>query len=385
MNQQSALKIAIVAGEASGDILGGGLARSLKAKHPNIELRGVAGPEMRDAGVKALADIEELAVFGIFEVLKHLPRLLKLRKRLRQELLQWRPDVMIGIDAPDFNLGLESSLREQGIKTVHYVSPTVWAWREKRVEKVAKAVDHVLCLFPFEVDFYAKHNVAASCVGHTLADQVPERVDKPSARKALNLAEQGTLIAMLPGSRAGEIKRLGSLFVATAAWLLERQPELNFAVPCNNARNKAAMQEHINEAGLQQRIRLIDGRSREVMAAADAILLASGTAALEGLLVKRPMVVAYKVSALTYWLIMFFKLMKIDQYSLPNLLAGRNTIPELIQENAQVETMGQAVLDWLEQPEKCERLLVKFDAVHKDLKRNASEVAADTVLKLVEQ
>ena len=376
------LKIAIVAGEASGDILGGGLARALNAKYPNVEIRGVAGPEMRAAGVQALADIEELAVFGIFEVLKHLPRLLKLRKRLKAELLEWRPDVMIGIDAPDFNLGLETYLREQGIKTVHYVSPTVWAWREKRVEKVAKAVDHVLCLFPFEVDFYAKHNVAASCVGHTLADQVPERVDRPAAREALGLPLDGTLVALLPGSRAGEVKRLGALFVATAQWLLARHPELRFAVPCNNDRNKAGMAAHIAAAGLEDKITLIDGRSREVMAAADAILLASGTAALEGLLVKRPMVVAYKISPLTYWLVMFFKLMKIDQFSLPNLLAGRDTIPELMQDDAEVEKMGQAVLNWLEQPEKCERLLVKFDAVHKDLKRNASDVAADAVLKL---
>ena len=382
MSEQQALKIAIVAGEASGDILGGGLARALNARNPNIEIRGVAGPEMRAAGVKPLADIEELAVFGIFEVLKHLPRLLRLRKRLRTELLEWRPDVMIGIDAPDFNLGLETSLREQGIKTVHYVSPTVWAWREKRVEKVAKAVDHVLCLFPFEVDFYAKHNVAASCVGHTLADQVPERVDRPAARKALELEQDGTLVALLPGSRAGEVKRLGPLFIATAKWLLEKRPELRFAIPTNNARNKTAMQAHIRQASLEERISLIDGRSREVMAASDAILLASGTAALEGLLVKRPMVVAYKISPLTYWLVMFFKLMKIDQYSLPNLLAGRNTIPELMQDEAEVEKMGQAVLDWLEQPEQCERLIVKFDAVHKDLKRNASEVAADTVLEL---
>lgn len=382
MNKRT-LKIAIVAGEASGDILGGGLARALKARHANIEIRGVTGPEMRDAGVGSLADIEELAVFGIFEVLKHLPRLLRLRKRLKAELLEWRPDVMIGIDAPDFNLGLETSLREAGIKTVHYVSPTVWAWREKRVEKVAKAVDHVLCLFPFEVDFYAKHNVAASCVGHTLADQVPERVNKAEARQSLGLQQEGTLVALLPGSRAGEVKRLGALFVATAKWLLQRQPNLQFAVPCNNQRNQQAMQVHIQEAGLAQSITVIEGRSREVMAASDAILLASGTAALEGLLVKRPMVVAYKISPLTYWLVMFFKLMKIDQYSLPNLLAGRDTIPELMQDDAEVEKMGQAVLDWLDSPENCERLIVKFDAVHKDLKRNASEVAADTVLELV--
>lgn len=376
------LKIAIVAGEASGDILGGGLIRSLKQQYPNIEIRGVAGPEMRAAGCTALADIEELAVFGIFEVLKHLPRLLKLRKRLRQELSEWRPDVMVGIDAPDFNLGLETSLREQGIKTVHYVSPTVWAWREKRVEKVAKAVDLVLCLFPFEVDFYKRHNVKAVCVGHTLADQVPNRIDKAQARNDLGLSVDGTLVAMLPGSRAGEVKRLGELFVAAAKWIKERRPELSFAVPCNNQSNKAAMQAHIEAAGMVDDFTLIDGRSREVMAAADAILLASGTAALEGLLVKRPMVVAYKISPLTYWLVMFFKLMKIDQYSLPNLLVGRNTIPELMQDDAQVEKLGEAMLEWLDNPERCDRLIVKFDAVHQDLKRNASEVAAEAVLKL---
>lgn len=377
------LKVAIVAGEASGDILGGGLARALKSQHPNIEIRGVTGPEMREAGVTALADIEELAVFGIFEVLKHLPRLLKLRKRLRTELLEWRPDVMVGIDAPDFNLGLETSLREQGIKTVHYVSPTIWAWREKRVLKVAKAVDHVLCLFPFEVDFYKRYDVAATCVGHTLADQVPNRVDRNEARAALALPQAQTLVAMLPGSRSGEVKRLGELFVESAKWLLERKPELRFAIPCNNAKNKAVMQQHIDNAGLDDQITLIDGRSREVMAASDAILLASGTAALEGLLVKRPMVVAYKISPLTYWLVMFFKLMKIDQFSLPNLLVGRDTIPELMQDDAQVEKLGQAVLDWLDNPESCERLIVKFDAVHNDLKRNASVVAAEAVLELV--
>lgn len=376
------IKIAIVAGEASGDILGGGLIRSLKQQYPNVEVRGVAGPEMRAAGCTALADIEELAVFGIFEVLKHLPRLLKLRKRLRQELSEWRPDVMVGIDAPDFNLGLETSLREQGIKTVHYVSPTVWAWREKRVEKVAKAVDLVLCLFPFEVDFYKRHNVKAVCVGHTLADQVPNRVDKTQARSELGLNTEGTLVAMLPGSRAGEVKRLGELFVAAAKWIKQRRPELSFAVPCNNQSNKAAMQAHIEAAGMTDDFTLIDGRSREVMAAADAILLASGTAALEGLLVKRPMVVAYKISPLTYWLVMFFKLMKIDQYSLPNLLVGRDTIPELMQDDAQVEKLGEAMLDWLDHPERCDRLIVKFDAVHQDLKRNASEVAAEAVLKL---
>jgi len=377
------LKIAIVAGEASGDILGGGLIRSLKAQYPALEIRGVAGPEMRAAGCEPLADIEELAVFGIFEVLKHLPRLLKLRKRLRQELIAWRPDVMVGIDAPDFNLGLETSLREQGIKTVHYVSPTVWAWREKRVEKVAKAVDLVLCLFPFEVDFYKRHHVKAVCVGHTLADQVPNRVDKQQARTDLGLAgDDSTLVALLPGSRAGEVKRLGALFVAAALWLKSRRPDVRFVIPCNNENNKAAMQAHIDAAGMNPCMTLIDGRSREVMAAADAILLASGTAALEGLLVKRPMVVAYKISPLTYWLVMFFKLMKIDQYSLPNLLAGRDTIPELMQDDAQVEKLGEAMLEWLDNPDRCERLIVKFDAVHQDLKRNASEVAAEAVLKL---
>lgn len=377
------LKIAIVAGEASGDILGGGLIRSLKAQYPALEIRGVAGPEMRAAGCEPLADIEELAVFGIFEVLKHLPRLLKLRKRLRQELIAWRPDVMVGIDAPDFNLGLETSLREQGIKTVHYVSPTVWAWREKRVEKVAKAVDLVLCLFPFEVDFYKRHHVKAVCVGHTLADQVPNRVDKQQARTDLGLAgDDSTLVALLPGSRAGEVKRLGALFVAAAQWLKSRRPDVRFVIPCNNENNKAAMQAHIDAAGMNPCMTLVDGRSREVMAAADAILLASGTAALEGLLVKRPMVVAYKISPLTYWLVMFFKLMKIDQYSLPNLLAGRDTIPELIQADAQVEKLGEAMLEWLDNPDRCERLIVKFDAVHQDLKRNASEVAAEAVLKL---
>ena len=376
------LRIALVAGEASGDLLGAALVRDLRAMHPDAAFVGVAGPEMRAAGVDAWQDSEALAVMGLVEVLKHLPRLLRLRRELRQRLLAWRPDVVIGIDAPDFNLGLEKWLKQRGVRTVHYVSPSVWAWRERRAAKLGDSACRVLCLFPMEPAIYARHGVDACFVGHPLAAMLPLRPDRAAAKQALGIEGEGPLLALLPGSRSGEIARLGPVFLDAVARLLVRQPGLRVLAPMASARCRERFQRllatHPRSIELHAALRLIDGRAREAMVAADAVLLASGTAALEAMLAKRPMVVAYRIAPLTHFIVKAFGLLKVERYSLPNVLAGEALVVERMQDDCRAEVLADDV----------ERLLrdglapaqqLRFESLHASLLAPTPRAAADAV------
>lgn len=370
------LRVALVAGEASGDILGSGLMRALKVRHPDIEFIGVGGPRMEAEGLASLFPMERLAVMGLVEVLGRLPELLRRRKQLIADLIAARPDVFIGIDAPDFNLGVELKLRQAGIRTVHYVSPSVWAWRQKRVFKIRDACDLMLTLFPFEAKFYTEHQVPVCFVGHPLADDIPLEADRGQARRALGLPEEGAVVALLPGSRGGEVAKLGSLFLDAAERLRVLRPELHFVLPCANAERRAQLEQML--AGRNLSLTLLDGQSHLALAACDAVLIASGTATLEALLYKRPMVVAYKVAPLTYRILK--RLVKSPYVSLPNLLAQRMLVPELIQDAATPDSLAQTlaplIVDGQAQTDG-------FDQIHRTLRRDASARAADAVLELV--
>ncbi len=377
------MHIAIVAGELSGDLLGAGLMAALRVHYPQLRFTGIGGPAMLAQGFQTIFPMEQLAVMGLVEVLRHLPELLARRRQLCRQFIADPPLALIGIDAPDFNLGLERQLRAYGIPTVHYVSPSVWAWRPWRVRKIARAVDLMLTLFPFEAAFYQQHGVRVRTVGHPLADAIPLRNDSAVARRTLGLPapDEAPVIALLPGSRLGEVSRLGPLLLETALWLNARRPELRFVLP--------AATPHLYEtlAGMQAErapalpLTLVQGQSREAMAAADVVALASGTATLEAMLLKRPMVVAYRVAPATAWLAR--RLVRVSHFALPNLLAGQELVPEFIQEAATVENLGPAVLRWLDEPLARERLTAEFDALHRELRCDASRQAADAVVELL--
>ncbi|MBS7663453.1 lipid-A-disaccharide synthase [Pseudomonas lalucatii] len=369
------LRVALVAGEASGDILGSGLMRALKARHPQIEFIGVGGPLMQGEGLKSYFPMERLAVMGLVEVLGRLPELLARRRRLLRDLVDARPDVFIGIDAPDFNLDLELKLRRAGIKTVHYVSPSVWAWRQKRVLKIRQACDLMLCLFPFEAQFYDAQQVPVRFVGHSLADTIPLEADREAAREALDLPLDCPVVALLPGSRGGEVARLGGLFLDAASRLRALRPGIRFVLPSASPERRAQLEQLLVDRDLP--LTLVDGRSHEVLAACDAVLIASGTATLEALLYKRPMVVAYRVAPLTYRILK--RLVKSPYISLPNLLAERLLVPELIQDAATPESLAQHLAPLLEDGEVQTE---GFDLIHRALRRDASAQAAEAVLEL---
>ena len=370
------LVVALVAGESSGDILGAGLMQALKARHLDIEFIGVGGPRMEAEGLKSYFPLERLAVMGLVEVLGRLPELLKRRKRLLRTLLDVRPDVFIGIDAPDFNLDLELKLRRAGIKTVHYVSPSVWAWRQKRVLKIRDGCDLMLTLFPFEAKFYDAHQVAVRFVGHPLADAIPLNADREAARTQLNLPAGEYVVALMPGSRGGEVARLGSLFLDAAERLRGLRPGIRFVMPCASPERRVQLEQML--AGRDLPLTLIDGRSHEALAACNAVLIASGTATLEALLYKRPMVVAYRVAPLTFGILK--RMVKSAYVSLPNLLAQRLLVPELLQEAATPEAMAQLLSPLLEHGEVQTE---GFDQIHRTLRRDASSQAADAVLELI--
>ncbi len=384
----TAPRIALCAGEASGDLLGAGLIEALRQHYPNARFAGIGGEQMRGAGMEAWHDASELAVMGLSEVLRHLPRLLRLRRGFRQQLLDWRPDVFIGIDAPDFNLGVEKWLRKRGLRTVHYVSPSVWAWREKRAEKIGRSADRVLCLFPMEPAIYARHGVDARFVGHPLADEMPLDPDRDAARRQLGLDPSRPLLALLPGSRVGEIERLGADFLAAAALLLQRDPQLQVVVPMANEQASAAFQRvlaaHPDSITLTPALRVIRGQARTLMIASDVVLLASGTATLEAMLAKRPMVVAYKVAASTYALVKGLGMLKVDNYALPNVLAGERVVPELMQADCTPENLAAAVSTWLHDPAATAALQPRFRDLHLQLRRDASASAAAAVSELIE-
>lgn len=380
---QSKMRIALIAGELSGDILGAALIIALKARYPQATFYGVAGPRMVEAGCEAIASIDELSVMGFSEVIKVLPRILKLRSSLIERLSKDKPDCVIGIDAPDFNLTVERRLREQGIKTVHMVSPTVWAWRQGRVKGIAKSVDLILCLFPFEPKFYAEHDVPAAYIGHPLADELNDQTTQATARRALGIREEGPLVAVLPGSRGGELKYLGETFAQTAAWLKQRMPGVRFLTPIAKPKLRAVMEQAIARHAPGVEWTVIDGQSREAMRAADVVLLASGTATLECLLLGRPMVVSYRASFLAKVILRWIGLLKTQFVSLPNILSPKPVVAELLQEEATPELLGHEVYYLLRNPLVREQQLEQFTLVRNELKRDSAALAADAIARML--
>lgn len=383
IEKQRTLRVGIVAGEASGDLLAAGLIQAIKQRCPTAEFEGIAGPAMIAAGCKALFPSEKLAVMGLVEVLAHYRELHGIRSQVRDHFLKQPPDVFIGIDAPDFNLDLERSLKDAGIKTVHYVSPSVWAWRQYRVKKISKSVDLMLTLFPFEADFYRQHNVKVEFVGHPLADMIPLEADRAAAREQLGLPLDRPVVALLPGSRMSEVNALGKLLVDAAKWLHQRQKDIVFVAPLATDATRSAFEGFANsvaESGLDLRVQ--EGRARDVMTAADVVILASGTATLEALLLKRPMVVTYRLAPLTYWIAK--RMIKTPYVSLPNLLAGEPVVSELIQDQATAENLGHKTLELLRNPSSYDRVVGKFQQIHHQLRQNANARAATAVLGLLE-
>ncbi|MCI0918056.1 lipid-A-disaccharide synthase [Stutzerimonas stutzeri] len=370
------LTVALVAGEASGDILGAGLMQALKARHPDVRFIGIGGPRMEAQGLRSYFPLERLAVMGLVEVLGRLPELLARRKRLFKTFLDVRPDVFIGIDAPDFNLDLALKLRRNGIKTVHYVSPSVWAWRQNRVLKIRDACDLMLTLFPFEAKFYDAHQVAVRFVGHPLADAIPLLPDRAAARAELQLPQDGLVVALMPGSRGGEVGRLGPLFLAAAERLRSMRPGIRFVVPCASPERRAQLEQIL--AGRDLPLTLLDGQSHAALAACNAVLIASGTATLEALLYKRPMVVAYSVAPLTFRILK--RMVRSPYVALPNLLAQRLLVPELLQDAATPDAMARLLSPLLDNGDVQTE---GFDAIHRTLRCDASSQAASAVLELV--
>ncbi|MBZ0330179.1 lipid-A-disaccharide synthase [Halomonas sp. ANAO-440] len=376
-------RVYIVAGELSGDNLGTGLMRALKTRHPDIEFRGIGGPGMIGEGMDSRFPLETLSVMGLVEVIKHLPELIRVRRSLRADALAWQPDIMIGIDAPDFNLGLERQLREAGITTAHYVSPTVWAWRQGRVKGIARSVDAMLTFLPFEAAFYARHRVPVAFVGHPLADELPLTNDRASARAALGLDEGAAILALLPGSRANEIRFLGDTFLDAAEQLCRTRPGLKVVIPAATPKRHEELSELLTaRPGLAGRVVLLDGLAREAMVAADAVLLASGTAALEAMLCHRAMLVAYKMAPATHWLAK--RLVKTEWISLPNLIARETLVPELIQEAASASAIAARLGEMLDDDDYRLALETRFAYMHAGLQRDASRRACDAVEALVE-
>ena len=382
-------RFALVAGEASGDLLGAGLIAALRELYPDAVFAGVGGPRMQAAGFEAWHAADELAVMGLAEVVRHLPRLLALRRDVRRRTLAFRPDAFIGIDAPDFNFGLERKLKASGIRTIHYVSPSIWAWRAKRARTIGRSADLVLCLFPFEPAIYAQHGVSATFVGHPLADAFPLDPAPAPAREALGLRADAPVLALLPGSRLGEIRRLAADFIGAARLLREQLPDLQIVAPMASEAARVAFEELFEKSQAADRdspfaIRLVTGHAHEAMIAADAILLASGTAALEAMLAKRPMVVAYRISPLTYRIVTGLRMLETNRYSLPNVLAGRDLVPELMQDACTPEGLAAALLPSLRDGRTPLPLLAEYRHLHLQLRRDASRSAATAIAALIE-
>lgn len=380
-SDRAAPTFALIAGEASGDLLGADLVAALRRRHPQARFVGIGGPRMAAQGFEAWYDVAELSVMGLAEVLRHLPRLLRLRRTLAARLLALRPDVAIGIDAPDFNLGLERRLKQAGLRTAHYVSPSVWAWREQRAAKIGASADRVLCLFPMEPEIYARHGVDARFVGHPLADRFPLHPDRAAARAALQLPDAATVLAVLPGSRLGEIHRLAAIFLAAARRMAATVPDLRIVIPAANAACRAAIEHRIAAdapppgSGLPSPM-ILDGHAHEALVAADAVLLASGTAALEAMLAKRPMVAAYRIAPASYRLVRALRLLKTDVYTLPNILAGRRVVPELMQDACTPDALADALLGLLRDPVQATAQVAEFERLHLQLKAAAADGAA---------
>jgi lipid-A-disaccharide synthase len=375
------LRVGIVAGEHSGDQLGAALIAALRERVPMLECFGVAGPKMVAAGCEAWAPADSLGVMGLVEVLRHLPRLLRLRGELARRFAAAHPDVFIGIDSPEFNLALAGRLKRAGIRCVQYVSPQVWAWRQGRVRTIARDTDLVLCLLPFESEFYAQYGVRAEFVGHPLADQIPLEVDAAAARAALGIASDARLIALLPGSRLFEVTHLAAPFAAAAARIRERRPEFQFIAPMASGAIRECFERQLAQAPEKALIRLVDGQAQRVLAAADAAIVASGTATLETLLSGKPMVVAYKVSWLTNFVLRTLGLVKVRYFSQPNLLAGRRLVPEFSQGTVTGAALSSALLAEIEDPAHVAALREEFARIHGALRRGGAARAAEAVLE----
>ena len=374
-------RIAIVAGETSGDLLAARLILALKALNPELVFEGIAGPEMQSAGCLSLFPMERLSVMGLAEVLKHLPSLLKIRGVLVKRWHKNPPDLFIGVDAPDFNLPLAGKLRRIGIRTAHYVSPSVWAWREYRVKKMRQQLDLVLCLFPFEVDFYQRHELAAEFVGHPLADEIQFDGNKVAVRRELALPEFETLLAILPGSRRSEVERLGKVFFETAQLLQNSAPDLQIIIPTVNDKLLALLEAQRLKVAPDLLVTYQNGQSRQLMQAADYLLMASGTAVLEGMLSGRLMVAAYRVSGLTMWILRRFKLLKVKFVTLPNNLAGEALVPEVLQEQVTPAYLAEQVKALFQLPEaRRNYIMQRFKFLHSELKRDASASAARALM-----
>ena len=377
------LSVGLVAGEHSGDTLGAALIAALRARVPEVRCFGVAGPKMLAAGCQSWAGAEELAVMGLSEVITHLPRLLRLRATLARRFSAERPDVFVGIDSPEFNLSLARRIHATGVPTVQYVSPQVWAWRQKRVRTIGRACNLVLCLLPFETDFYARHGVRAEFVGHPLADEIPLVADRDGARRVLGLDSDAPYVALLPGSRLAEVSRLAAPFAAAAAHIAAVRPGYRFLAPMASGGAREVFLQQIARVPGAPAIRLLDGQAQQALAAADAAIVASGTATLETLLTGRPMVVAYRVSAATAFLLRNVGLVKVPYFSQPNLLAGRRLVPEFFQEAVQGAALGDALLAELENPQHVRELQGEFAQIHQLLRRGGADRAARAILDLI--
>ncbi|MDJ0653246.1 MAG: lipid-A-disaccharide synthase [Xanthomonadales bacterium] len=375
-------QIVLVAGEASGDRLGAALIQSLRAVLPDCDFSGIGGPMMADEGMDCWYPASDLALMGFAEVVGELPRLLRLRRQFIRRVLSRPPACYIGIDAPDFNLGVEKRLKRAGITTIQYVSPSVWAWRRGRARKIGRSADLVLTLFPFEPAIYREFDVDARFVGHPTADQIPLHPDKPALRQQLGLAGSGTTVAVLPGSRMGEIRRLGQIFLDACQIMSREMPDLRFVSPCASEATRLEFQRMVDATG-EVDMQLLDGRSLECLGAADAALLASGTAALEALLCKTPMVVSYRISPITHWIVHTFGLMKVERYSLPNALADSPLVPEVMQKQATPENLATEMLTLLRSEDRQNHMLQQFTLIHQQLKQDASRAAAAAVAELL--
>ncbi len=374
-------RFAMVAGEASGDLLAGLLLDGMRARWPRLIAQGIGGPQMARSGFEAWWPHEKLAVSGYAEVLRHYRELVGIRNQLRQRLLRDRPDVFIGVDVPDFNLDLEGALKGAGIKTVHFVCPSIWAWRAERVEKIRRSTDHVLCIFPFEPELLARHGIAATYVGHPLASVIPLVADKAAARRALGVPVEGEVLAILPGSRASEVQHLAGRFFAAAALVRKSRPAIRLLVPALTAR-RAGIEAAARAAGLGEELTVVTGQSHAALAACDLALVASGTATLEAALFKRPMVIAYAVNWLTH------RIMRPKQLQpwvgLPNILCGEFAVPELLQSQAKPELLAASLLEWLEAPARMAAVQEKFTALHRLLQRDTATLATDAIEQVLQ-
>jgi len=373
------MKIGLVAGEASGDVLGAGLIRAIRERIPEAEFEGVAGPEMVAAGCEQWEPSDSLAVMGLVEPLAHIPRLLRLRRELARRWRESPPDVFVGIDAPDFNLGLEKKLRKAGIKTTHYVSPSIWAWRPGRVKKVKKAADMVLCILPFEPRLYEEHGVNAVFVGHPKAHEAPEIVDAEAARAELGF-DAGEVVAVMPGSRSGEVSRIGGIVAAAAKEILAARPGIRFVTPVAAPKLRPMIEQQLRDAGVEAQFTLLDGDAKLAMSAADVVLQASGTAVLEAALLRKPTVATYRVSPVTFWIARW--LVKLEHFTLPNLLTEQPLVPEFMQHDALPGPIAAEVIALLDDPERRRSIAERFDRLRAELALDADQHAADSVIEL---